>query len=59
LQMLAALLELETVVCGKAVYLPETALESAAATDVWGDDAILAYVPKGGNVSGALLWLHL
>ncbi len=49
LQMLAALLELETVVCGKAVYLPETALESAAATDVWGDDAILAYVPKGGN----------
>jgi len=47
--MLAALLELENVVVGKAVYLPETAAESAAATDVWGDDAILAYVPKGGN----------
>lgn len=47
--MLAALLELEEVVVGKAVYLPETALESAAATDIWGDDAILAYVPKGGN----------
>lgn len=47
--MLAALLELENVVTGKAVYLPETALETAAATDVWGDDAILAYVPKGGN----------
>ncbi|AWD21609.1 major capsid protein [Fuscovulum blasticum] len=49
MQMLAALLELDTVVCGKAVYLPETAAETAAATDVWGDDAILAYVPKGGN----------
>jgi hypothetical protein len=49
LAMLAALLELENVVCGKAVYLPETAADSAAATDVWGDDAILAYVPKGGN----------
>lgn len=47
--MLAALLELENVVVGKAVYLPETALESAAATDIWGDDAILAYVPTGGN----------
>ncbi len=49
LAMLAALLELENVVCGKAVYLPETAAETAPATDVWGDDAILAYVPKGGN----------
>ncbi len=49
LAMLAALLELENVICGKAVYLPETALDTAAATDVWGDDAILAYVPKGGN----------
>lgn len=49
LEMLAALLELENVVCGKAVYLPETAADTAAATDVWGDDAILAYVPKGGN----------
>lgn len=49
LKMLAALFELDEVVCGKAVYLPETAADTAAATDVWGDDAILAYVPKGGN----------
>lgn len=47
--MLAGLLELENVVVGKAVYLPETAADTAAATDIWGDDAILAYVPSGGN----------
>ncbi len=47
--MLAAFLELENVVVGKAVYLPDTAADTALATDVWGDDAILAYVPKGEN----------
>jgi len=49
LAMLAATLELENVVVGKAVYLPETAAETVAATDIWGDDAILAYVPTAGN----------
>ncbi|WP_323041571.1 major capsid protein [Gemmobacter sp.] len=49
LAMLAAALELENVVVGKAVYLPETAADTVAATDVWGDDAILAYVPTGSN----------
>lgn len=49
LAMLAAALELESVVVGKAVYLPETAAETVPATDIWGDDAILAYVPKAGN----------
>ena len=50
LEMLAAFFELEKVVAGDAVYLPETAADSAPATDIWGDDAILAYVPQqGGN----------
>lgn len=47
--MLAAYFDLEQVIVGKAVYLPETAAETALATDVWGDDAVLAYVPKGDN----------
>lgn len=49
LEMLAAFFELERVVAGDAVYLPEDAPDSAKATDIWGDDAILAYVPAGGN----------
>ena len=50
LEMLAAFFELERVVAGDAVYLPETADDSAKATDIWGDDAILAWVPTtGGN----------
>ncbi len=50
LDMLAAYFELEKVVTGDAVYLPETAPDSAEATDIWGDDAILAWVPTtGGN----------
>lgn len=48
-EMLAAFFDLEQVIVGKAVYLPETAADTAQATDVWGDDAILAYVPKGEN----------
>ncbi|WP_102226867.1 major capsid protein [Acidimangrovimonas sediminis] len=47
--MLAAYFELDKVVVGKAVYLPETADDTASALDVWGDDAILAYVPPGSN----------
>lgn len=50
LEMLAAYFELEKVVAGDAVYLPETAADTDEATDIWGDDAILAYVPlSGGN----------
>ncbi|MDR5655421.1 major capsid protein, partial [Ruixingdingia sedimenti] len=50
LDMLAAYFELEKVVVGDAVFLPETAPDTAKATDVWGDDAILAWVPlTGGN----------
>lgn len=48
-QMLAAYFELEKVIVGKAVYLPEGADDAAQATDVWGDDAILAYVPTTGD----------
>ena len=49
LEMLAAFFELDRVVAGDAVYLPENAADTAKASDIWGDDAILAYVPTGGN----------
>lgn len=48
-EMLAAFFDLKKVVTGKAVYLPETSADSAAASDIWGDDAILAYVPEAGD----------
>lgn len=48
-EMLAAFFDLKKVVVGKAVYLPEAAAESVAATDVWGDDVVLAYVPDEGD----------
>lgn len=47
--MLAAYFDLTTVEVGRAVYLPEAASDTDAATDVWGDDAILAYVPAAGD----------
>lgn len=47
--MLAAFFDLAAVDVGRAVYLPETAADTDAATDVWGDDAILAYVPAAGD----------
>lgn len=47
LAMLAAYFELDEVVAGDAVYLPETAADTVAATDVWGNDVILAWVPRG------------
>ncbi|MFB2531024.1 major capsid protein [Paracoccus sp. p3-h83] len=47
--MLAAFFDVERVIVGKAVWLPETAADNAAASDVWGDDAVLAYVPLNGN----------
>lgn len=48
-EMLAAFFDVKKVTIGKAVYLPETASDSDPALDVWGDDAILAYVPEKGN----------
>lgn len=47
--MLAAFLDLQRVIVGRAVYLPETATDGDAAQDVWGDDAILSYVPATGE----------
>lgn len=48
-KMLAAYFDVDNFIVGKGVYLPETAADTAAATDIWGDDVILAYVPKDGN----------
>lgn len=48
-EMLAAYFDVKKVVVGAAVYLPETSDDSALANDVWGDDAIIAYVPELGN----------
>lgn len=49
LEMLAAYFKLDKVVTGDAVYLPEGADDSVLATDIWGDDAVLAYVPQSGG----------
>ena len=49
IEMLAAYFEVERVVVGKAVYLPENASDDDPATDVWGDDAVLSYVPMEGD----------
>lgn len=49
LDMLAAYFEVKKVVVGAAIYLPETSDDNALANDVWGDDAILAYVPEAGD----------
>lgn len=49
LDMLAAYFDVPKVVKGAAVYLPETAADSDLANDVWGDDAVLAYVPETGD----------
>lgn len=48
-ELLARYFDVEKVVVGKAVALADTADDDAMADDVWGDDAILAYVPAGGN----------
>ena len=47
--MLAAYFDLQKVTGGKAVYLPETSDDSVTATDVWGTDVVLAYVPQAGD----------
>lgn len=48
-EMLAASFDLARVIVGKAVWLPEDADDSQPALDVWGDDAILSYVPLAGD----------
>ncbi|TCT37433.1 major capsid protein [Martelella mediterranea] len=48
-EMLARYFDIERVVIGKAVYLPENADEDDLALDVWGNDAVLAYVPSAGD----------
>ncbi len=45
-EMLANYFDIEKVVVGKAVYLPANAGDDQLAQDVWGNDAILAYVPN-------------
>lgn len=48
-EMLAKYFNVEKVLIGKAVALDENASDDDAANDVWGNDAVLAYVPKGTN----------
>ncbi|WP_347268174.1 major capsid protein [Paracoccus sp. (in: a-proteobacteria)] len=48
-EMLAAYFNLKRVIVGTAVYLPETATDADPALDVWGDDAVLAFVPETGD----------
>lgn len=47
--MLAQYFDIERVLVGKAVALPETASDDVLADDVWGDDAVLAFVPQASN----------
>lgn len=47
--MLARYLQLDEVLEGKAVYLPDGTADDALATDIWGNDAVLSYVSKEGN----------
>lgn len=48
-EMLANFFNIARVVVGDGVYLPETAADTDIATDIWGDDVVLAYVPMGDN----------
>ena len=48
-EMLAQYFDVEKVIVGKAVVLEENAPDDADASDVWGNDAILSYTPKGSN----------
>jgi hypothetical protein len=48
-EMLAKYFDIEKVIVGKAVYLAENARDDEDAQDVWGNDAILSYTPKGNN----------
>lgn len=46
LAMLAEYFEVEEVVSGDGIFLPDTAADTDAGTDIWGKDAILAYVNR-------------
>ena len=48
-EMLASFFDLEKVVVGKAVWLPENAADTEMANDVWGNDAVLAFVPNSAT----------
>ncbi|MFD2678010.1 major capsid protein [Camelimonas lactis] len=48
-KMLASYFEVAEVVSGDAIYLPDTAADSEPAQDIWGGDAILAYVNRSGD----------
>lgn len=47
--MLAKYFNIDKIVVGKAVALEENARDSDPASDVWGNDAIIAYVPNGSS----------
>jgi len=47
--MAAEYLGVARVVVGSGVYLPATAPDDAEAQDIWGNDAILTYVPLAGR----------
>lgn len=47
--MLAQYLDIDEVLVGRAVYLPENAADDAPALDVWGNDAILSYRPRNAS----------
>lgn len=49
IEMVARYLQLDEILVGKAVYLPDGTAEDALATDVWGSDAVLSYASKEGN----------
>lgn len=48
-EMMAGYFDLQEIIVGKAVYLPESAADEDEAVDIWGDDAILSYRPVGTN----------
>ncbi len=47
--MLARYFDVDEVIAGKAVYLPDGVTDDQPAVDIWGNDALLAYVPAGAN----------
>lgn len=47
--MLAKYFDIEQVIVGKAVFLDENADDDTDAQDVWGNDAILSFTPRGSN----------
>lgn len=47
--MLARYFNIDEVLVGKAVYLPDGVADDQPATDIWGNDAILSFAPKAAN----------